>query len=157
MKYFPTEKDLLYFHFSKMEQFYHYLRFSSWALPTDFRMPSIDGYRPRTSEHYEIGWKHFLEEGRLEASLYYKTRRNVVALRPETFVENGAWQEYIMSGNGDSYGAKFYLYKIGNAGNCSFPMRTLVAGNGLPRLRTGRNCHLCTMFPISWVGHCPIS
>lgn len=111
VKYFPTEKDLLYFHFSKMEQFYHYLRFSSWALPTDFRMPSIDGYRPRTSEHYEIGWKHFLEEGRLEASLYYKTRRNVVALRPETFVENGAWQEYIMSGNGDSYGAKFYLYK----------------------------------------------
>mgnify|MGYP001028890185 CR=1 FL=1 len=111
VKYFPTENDLLYLHFSKMEQFYHYLRFSSWALPTDFRMPSIDGYKPRSSEHYEIGWKHFLEGGRLEASIYYKTRRNVVALRPETFIEDGPWQEYIMSGNGDSYGIKFYLYK----------------------------------------------
>lgn len=60
LKYFPGEKDLLYLNFSKMEQFYHCLRLFSWDMPTDFRMPSIDGYKPRTSEHYEAGWKHFL-------------------------------------------------------------------------------------------------
>ena len=32
-----------------MEQFYHYLSFNGMALPTDFRMPSIEGFRPRTS------------------------------------------------------------------------------------------------------------
>lgn len=111
VKYFPGEEDMLYFNFSKMEQFYHCLRLFSWDLPTDFRMPSIDGYKPRSSEHYEAGWKHFLDNGMLEVSAYYKTRRNVVALRPEVFVEDGQWQEYIMVGNGDSYGARMYFYK----------------------------------------------
>lgn len=111
VKYFPGEEDMLYFNFSKMEQFYHCLRLFSWDLPTDFRMPSIDGYKPRSSEHYEAGWKHFLDNGMLEVSAYYKTRRNVVALRPEVFVEDGQWQEYIMVGNGDSYGARMYFFK----------------------------------------------
>lgn len=111
LKYFPGEKDLLFLNFSKMEQFYHCLRLFSWDMPTDFRMPSIDGYKPRTSEHYEAGWKHFLNNGMLEVSAYYKTRRNVVALRPEVFVEDGQWGEYIMVGKGDSYGARMYFYK----------------------------------------------
>lgn len=111
LKYFPGEKDLLYLNFSKMEQFYHCLRLFSWDMPTDFRMPSIDGYKPRTSEHYEAGWKHFLNNGMLEVSAYYKTRRNVVALRPEVFVEDGQWGEYIMVGKDDSYGARMYFYK----------------------------------------------
>lgn len=111
IKYFPGEEDLLYLNFSKMEQFYHCLRLFSWDMPTDFRMPSIDGYKPRSSEHYEAGWKHFLNEGMLEASVYYKTRRNVIALRPEVFVEDGEWGQYIMTGKGDSYGARLYFYK----------------------------------------------
>ena len=47
VKYFPSERNLLYLNFSKMEQFYHFLRFDSFSLPTDFRMPSIDGFKPR--------------------------------------------------------------------------------------------------------------
>lgn len=57
LNYSPTDNDLLYINFSRMEQFYHYLSFNGMALPTDFRMPSIEGFRPRTSEHYETGWK----------------------------------------------------------------------------------------------------
>lgn len=110
LKYHPAEKELFYLHFSRMEQFYHYLRFDYLSLPTDFRMPSIDGFRPRSSEHYEAGWKHFLENGQIELSAYYKTRRHVVALSPETFIEDDQWDQYIMTGNGDSYGAKAYFY-----------------------------------------------
>lgn len=110
LKYQPAEKELLYLHFSRMEQFYHNLRFDYLSLPTDFRMPSIDGFRPRSSEHYEVGWKHFLENGQLDVSAYYKTRRHVVALSPETFIEDTRWDQYIMTGNGDSYGAKAYFY-----------------------------------------------
>lgn len=32
-------------------------------------------------------WKHFLSRGQVEISGYYKTRRNVVALRPEAFID----------------------------------------------------------------------
>ncbi len=110
VKYSPFENDLFYLNFSKMEQFYHYLRFNIFYLPTDFRMPSIESYKPRSSEHYEAGWKHYLQNGAFEASLYYKTRRNIVALRPETFVEDNQWDNYIMTGNGDSYGIKLYFY-----------------------------------------------
>ena len=92
-----------------MEQFYHFLRFDSFSLPTDFRMPSIDGFKPRSSEHYEMGWKHFMNSGQCEVSVYYKTRRNVLALRPDTWVEDEGWQKYLMVGNGDSDGLKGYL------------------------------------------------
>lgn len=109
LRYSPTPFNLFYMNFSKMEQFYHYLRFENIALPTDFRMPSIDGYKPRSSEHYEVGWKHFLKNGQWEISAYYKTRRNVLALRPETYVEDSNWKNYIMEGRGNSYGFKFYL------------------------------------------------
>lgn len=110
LKYQPAEKELFYLQFSRMEQFYHYLRFDYLSLPTDFRMPSIDGFKPRSSEHYEAGWKHFLENGQIELSAYYKTRRHVVALSPDTFIEDARWDQYIMTGNGDSYGAKAYFY-----------------------------------------------
>ena len=111
VKYFPSERNLLYLNFSKMEQFYHFLRFDSFSLPTDFRMPSIDGFKPRSSEHYEMGWKHFMDSGQCEVSVYYKTKRNVLALRPDTWVEDESWQKYLMVGNGDSYGVKGYLYQ----------------------------------------------
>ena len=111
VKYFPADNDLLYLHFSRMEQFYHCLRLYAWDLPTDFRMPSIDGYKPRSSEHYEVGWKHFLAGGLFELSAFYKTRYHVVALRPDAFVEDDSWGQYVMAGNGDSYGVRFYLNK----------------------------------------------
>lgn len=111
VRYFPTDSDLLYLHFSKMEQFYHCLRLYNWDLPTDFRMPSIDGYKPRSSEHYEVGWKHFFTGGLFELSAFYKTRRNVVAMRPDVFVDDGGWDQYVMVGSGDSYGLRLYLNK----------------------------------------------
>lgn len=112
INYSPSEKDLLYLNFSKMEQFYHYLSIDGIALPTDFRMPSIKGFKPRSSEHYEIGWKRNIlcGKGKLEVSAYYKTRRNVLALKPDVIVEDNNWKNYIMTGNGDSYGVKSFFY-----------------------------------------------
>lgn len=111
LKYTLGEKDLIYADFSRMEQFYHTVRLDNTALPTDFRMPSIDGYRPRTSEHYEMGWKHLGESGQLECAVYYKTRRNVVALKPEVYPSDNRWEEYVMVGDGESYGVRLYGYR----------------------------------------------
>lgn len=55
--------------------------------------------------------RHFLAGGLFELSAFYKTRHNVVALRPDAFVEDDSWGQYVMAGNGDSYGVRFYLNK----------------------------------------------
>lgn len=109
LRYSIGANDLVYAGASRMEQFYHYLAMTTFSMPTDFRMPSIEGFHPRSSEHYEAGWKHFLKKGYWELSAFYKTRRHVAALRPEAFPTDNRWQQYIMSGNGMSYGVKAYL------------------------------------------------
>lgn len=109
LKYSLPKNNLIYASASRMEQFYHYICIENFALPTDFRMPSIGTFRPRTSEHYEVGWKHFLTKGYCEISSFFKTRRNVLSLHPDVFPENDLWNNYIMKGKGYSYGAKAYL------------------------------------------------
>lgn len=113
LKYTIGEKDLLFAGFSRMEQFYHYLRLDALPLPTDFRMPSIEGFRPRTSDHLELGWKHYLSGGMLELSAYAKSRGSVLALRPEPLSVGTHWGRYIMPGKGKSYGLKAYCYYDG--------------------------------------------
>lgn len=110
LKYSPSSNHLLYADFSRMEQFYHYIRIDALPLPTDFRMPSINGFKPSTSEHYETGWKHFMKHSFFEASLYYKRRHNIMALRPETYPADDEWNKYIMSGDGESYGIKLHYF-----------------------------------------------
>lgn len=109
-KYAVSKNDLIYVGISKMQQFYHYLSLELMPMPTDFRMPSIMGFKPSISEHYETGWKHFFEHGYMEGSVYYKRRRNIVALRPELYPTDNIWEKYMMSGKGESYGFKFFLY-----------------------------------------------
>lgn len=110
LKYNLDDRNLFYAGFSRMAQFYHYLRMDLYSLPTDFRMPSIAGYKPRTSNHLEFGWKHFLSNGLIETSGFYKTRENTVALKPEAYPWDNNWKDYIMAGNGSSYGFRFYMH-----------------------------------------------
>lgn len=110
LKYSIDERNLIYAGFSRMAQFYHYLRMDFFSLPTDFRMPSIAGYKPRTSNHFEAGWKYFLEKGLIEVSTFYKERQNTISLRPGAYPWDDDWQEYIMVGHGKSYGLKAYMH-----------------------------------------------
>ncbi len=109
-KYFFDEKDLLYVGISKMEQFYHSLRIDLLPLPTDFRMPSIMGFIPSTSNHFEAGWKRYIGNGYIESSVYYKRRNNIVAFRLEISQLNSGWSKYIMNGDGKSYGIQCFFY-----------------------------------------------
>lgn len=110
IKYFFSDKDMVYAGISKMEQFYHALRFDIMPLPNDFRMPSVMGFTPSISEHYELGWKHFLRHGYMESSVYYKKRDHIVALRPDYSETSFAWKRYVMNGNGSSHGVKYFLF-----------------------------------------------
>lgn len=110
LKYAVDEKNLLFVGISKMEQFYHSIRIDIMPMPTDFRMPSIKGFIPSTSEHYELGWKRFFPNGYMESSFFYKHRNNIVAIRPEALDNGNSWKRYVMSGKGNSYGFKFFFY-----------------------------------------------
>lgn len=110
LKFAAGGNDLLHFTFSRMEQFYHHIRLLDVSTPFDFMMPSIAGFKPSTATHCELGWKHFSRQGILELSAYYKRRNNVLALRPDVYIEDSEWAKYIMVGRGDSYGASLYYY-----------------------------------------------
>lgn len=109
LKWKLTDSDLLFINFSRMEQFYHYLKFEVLNLPTDFMMPSIDNYRPSSSWFGVSGWKHFFKAGTLETSIYYKSRGNIMALRPEEYPSDNGWEKYIMTGNGKCFGFSAHL------------------------------------------------
>lgn len=55
-------RDVVSLDISRMAQFYHYFRFYGMDFPTDLRMPSINQFKPQTSVHTELGWKHYLME-----------------------------------------------------------------------------------------------
>ncbi|SFG51126.1 TonB-dependent receptor domain-containing protein [Prevotella sp. KH2C16] len=110
LKWAFGNNDLLYANLSRMEQFFHHIRVSDVATPFDFIMPSIEGFRPSTATHFEIGWKHYTPKGILELSAYYKRRVNVLALRPSVYIEDSDWSKYIMTGTGDSHGVSLYYY-----------------------------------------------
>ncbi len=111
LKYSLGDRHLMYATFSRMAQFYHYLRIDDITLPTDLRMPSINGFQPRTSNHYEGGWKILLGNGYVDYSLYYKDRANTIALRPGLYPFDNEWSKYIMVGKGRSYGIKLSFLK----------------------------------------------
>lgn len=102
--------DLLSLTFLSMEQFHHHVIIADISAPFDFIMPSIEGFAPSKATHYEIGWKHYLKQGIIEFSAYYKRRNHLLALRPAIYVENSSWDKYIMTGEGESYGASIYFY-----------------------------------------------
>lgn len=110
LKYTLNDRNLLYTCFSRMAQFYHYLRIDLFSLPTDFRMPSIAGYKPRLSNQLDVGWKHYLPDGLIESSLFYKSRENIIALKPNALPWSTDWKNTIMVGSGKSYGFRFFMY-----------------------------------------------
>lgn len=109
-KFKINDENMLYLSISKMQQFYHYLGIDAMPLPIDFRLPSIMGFKPSTSEHYEIGWKLFLKQIRFESSAYFKSRNNILAFKPDVYVFDTEWNKYIMTGHGESYGVKFFMF-----------------------------------------------
>lgn len=110
MKYALADNDLLYGSVSRMEQFFHHVMLTEITMPFDFLMPSIGGFRPSYSTHYEVGWKHYFRSGIMEVSAYYKQRESVLSFRPWPNENGSTWADYIMEGNGDSHGASFYFY-----------------------------------------------
>ena len=108
LSYFVSPNHMLSFDFSRMEQFYHNICLGEIPLPTDLRMPSIDGFKPSSSLHAEIGWKYMQKNHRLGVSSFYKRRFDILGIRYHTDQEQEGWNQFIMSGDASSYGIKLH-------------------------------------------------
>ena len=123
LKYAAGNRNIFFVDFSRMEQFYHNICVGEIPIPTDLRMPSIDGFRPSSSVHGEIGWKHIDSHWRLSGSTYYKRRYHILGIRYDIFnTGEEGWNQFIMKGNGESYGIKIHSMNQWNKWrlNCSY-------------------------------------
>ena len=111
LRYYADNHHQVFFDFSRMEQFYHNIRISEdLPLPSDFRMPTINGFEPSTSEHVSVGWKHTRAKWSLQSSVYYKRRHHILGLRNQVAWDNRGWNRFITQGNGESYGVKLSAF-----------------------------------------------
>lgn len=108
---YDAGRDVISLDISRMAQFYHYFRFYGMDLPTDLRMPSINGFKPQTSVHTELGWKHYLNGGYTNASIYYKQRNKILFVNPEAYYSSDNWKNFLLEGKGGSYGLKLSFFK----------------------------------------------
>ena len=108
VRYIPNNRNLFSLDFSRMEQFYHNICLGEIPLPTDLRMPSINGFKPSSSLHCEIGWKYIRENWRTSISTYYKRRFHILGIRYNMQPEYEGWNRFIMDGDGSSYGIKVH-------------------------------------------------
>lgn len=108
IRFIPNNSHLFSFDFSRMEQFYHNLCLGEIPLPTDLRMPSVNGFKPSSSLHCEIGWKYIQKNWRTSVSTYYKRRFDILGVRYNIVPDNDGWNRFIMKGNANSYGVKVH-------------------------------------------------
>ena len=120
LRYVHDDKNLFSFDFSRMEQFYHNICLGEIPIPTDLRMPSINGFAPSSSLHCELGWKHIEKSWRFSISTFYKRRFDILGVRYDIDMEQDGWHRFIMDGDGCSYGIK--LHALGSWDRWMFNM-----------------------------------
>ena len=100
--------------FATMAQFINLLTNEQLSLPTDLWVPSTDRVKPQTSWQVALGAAKTFGDG-YEFSIegYYKEMKNVLSYKPgSNFLGiNTDWQDKIVQGNGQTYGAEFFLQK----------------------------------------------
>lgn len=102
--------------FMQNKQFIHLASLSASTLPTDLWVPSTDVVKPQKGRQYAIGYFRNFNDNLYEASLelYYKDLYNLIeymdgALPGDEINDNS--DNYFVFGNGNSYGAEFFVKK----------------------------------------------
>lgn len=102
--------------FTQNYQYIHLASLSPTGLPTDLWIPSTDQLLPQVGQQYSMGYFRNFDDDRYEASVevYYKNMENLVeyqaGARPENSF-NSNIDNQLVSGDGYSYGAEFFVKK----------------------------------------------
>ncbi|XZF13800.1 carboxypeptidase-like regulatory domain-containing protein [Chitinophagaceae bacterium MMS25-I14] len=104
---------LIYGSFSHMAQFVHLISNNSYGLPTDFWVPSTKEIKPEEAYLYTLGINSSIWGIHYNAEVYYKKIDNTITYTSgKTLFDNSdRWQDKVVQGTGDAYGAELYLDK----------------------------------------------
>lgn len=102
--------------FTQNYQYVHLASLSAVSLPTDIWVPCSELVKPQFGTQYAIGYFRNFKDDLYESSVevYYKQMKNQVEYKegalPEDNVNDNADNQFTF-GNGESYGAEFFLKK----------------------------------------------
>jgi outer membrane receptor for ferrienterochelin and colicin len=99
--------------FASMRQYINLLSFEGIGLPTDLWVPATDRIKPQDSWQAAIGLaKTISDDYELSIEGYYKKMKNLVAYKDGAGVfQSDNWQDRVVQGNGEAYGAEVFLQK----------------------------------------------
>ncbi len=100
--------------FATMTQYLHLLTNAGLGLPTDLWVPATPTIKPEQSAIASTGFAFNLKnEYELTVEGYYKTMQNLIEYKDGASYLNiqDNWQTKVEVGDGESYGAEFFLHK----------------------------------------------
>ncbi len=105
--------------YARMKQYIHLLTNSGVGLPTDLWVPSTNRVLPQAATQYSMGVETALNSTELSVDGFYKSMNNLIEY------EEGAsylsveknWQDKIVTGEGEAYGAEFLIKQSGSRWN----------------------------------------
>lgn len=99
--------------YATMTQYLHLLTNEGIGLPTDLWLPSTARVAPEQSWQAAFGVaKTFNDKFEFSVEGYYKKMTNLISYKEgASFIDFGDWQDKIEQGEGESYGAEFFVQK----------------------------------------------
>jgi outer membrane receptor for ferrienterochelin and colicin len=99
--------------FASMRQYINLLAFEGIGLPSDLWVPATDRIKPQDSWQTAVGIAKTISDAyELSIEGYYKKMKNLVAYKDGAGVfQSDDWQDRVVQGNGDAYGAEVFLQK----------------------------------------------
>ena len=99
--------------YATMTQYLHFLTNEGIGLPTDLWLPSTPRVAPEQSWQAAFGIaKTFQDRFEFSVEGYYRKMDNLISYKEgASFIDFGDWQDKIEQGEGESYGAEFFLQK----------------------------------------------
>lgn len=116
-RYLLGDRSSLKISYSRMSQYLHRVSSSSITLPVDLWYSITKDIKPQTANQYTIGyaWKQPAWNITLETDLYYKDMRNLTEYEQgTTLLFNAEFEDALLQGRGESYGAEFLVRKEGD-------------------------------------------
>lgn len=116
LKYSTGKTSSIKASYIRNKQYIHLASLSASTLPTDIWVPSTDVVKPKIGSQYAIGFFKNFNDNLFETSIeiYYKDMKNLIeyvdgALPFDQLNDNP--DNYFVFGNGESYGAEFFIKK----------------------------------------------
>lgn len=99
--------------FTQMTQYIHLLTNSGIGLPTDLWVPATARVKPQQARQVALGLAKTYKGFEISLEGYYKKMFKLIAYEEgATYLEmQGNWQDKIVSGEGESYGAELFIQK----------------------------------------------